>query len=184
MNHILWRRWKDPISETLDQDGEDDLEDMGPSMTMKRWTQRLGPMLVNEQTGDVIPVNESIRPSNAYNFWMGYTNFELLEGHVRDIKAIVGVESFDLYTPLRFRIAVGRAFEEHQVLEQINQATKCKRTAKRTTLELVQHILGNSKGHWCIQFDANGKMNFKFGETPDLVNKQIVENDYRLITSW
>ena len=141
-------------------------------------------MLVNPVTGDMIPVNESIRPSKVYNFWMGYTNFELQEGHCKDIMAVVGVEAFNVFTPLRFRIAVGRAFQEHEVLENINKLTKCKRTTKRSNLEMVQHVLSKSKTHWAIQFDDKGKLNFTFGKTPDAVNKQIVQNDQRLITSW
>lgn len=67
----------------------------------------------------IVPLHESGLPSFNFKFWVGHTNFNLTAATIEAIINTLGVETFEQNTPLRFRIAVGRLFNEKDTLERI-----------------------------------------------------------------
>lgn len=127
---IIWQKWIDPF-------GEDDLEDHIPNK--EPFTD------INEQEIDtideehtekrkyiygikaiatpmgIVPINESTASSKIFNFWLGHTNFSITEKIARMIEQTDGVETLDIFTRYRFRIAVGKAFNDSDVMRDINK---------------------------------------------------------------
>ena len=69
----------------------------------------------------IIPLNDNTASNKIFNFWTGHTNFNIT-GHVlKIIEETEGVETLDIFTRYRFRIAVGKAFEDSEVMRLINQ---------------------------------------------------------------
>lgn len=70
----------------------------------------------------VIPMTEHTRAGDIFNFWTAHTNFRLTQEIVDVIDSIDGVETFDIFTPYRWRISVGKAFYSPSVKQGIMKA--------------------------------------------------------------
>jgi len=127
-NKVQWRRWVDPIKVSkkdipLDEDEcpyeiarfREAFGIMTGSLLADK--EPLGPTLVGPQ--GIIPLHESMEPSRLYNLWMGHTNFPLKKKHFRAIKTTLGVEGINVFSPYRFRIAIGLNFFADEVKESI-----------------------------------------------------------------
>lgn len=149
MKKIVWRKWQDPLrslvydKKTLSAEQSDPLseeeQDAADSFITTQEKQRkprkdefnTGPVLVGE-TG-VVPIFEHSIPSKLYNFWMGHTNFKIRSSHFKTLINSPGVESIRVYTPYRFRLGIGFAFNpskvkrgiEKRLLTQKTQQKKC-----------------------------------------------------------
>jgi hypothetical protein len=69
----------------------------------------------------IIPVNDNTLSGKIFNFWMGHTNFDITKKVAETIEKTEGVESLDIYTRYRFRISVGKAFDDSFVMRNINK---------------------------------------------------------------
>lgn len=67
----------------------------------------------------VLPLTEQSLASNHFKFWVGHSNFKLLEDFRDIIEKCSGVESLDIMTPYRFRIAIGKMFIDRDVMNDI-----------------------------------------------------------------
>lgn len=67
----------------------------------------------------IIPVTEHTRAGKVFNFWTAHTNFRATRNVIEIIENTHGVESFDLFTPYRWRIAIGKAFDSAQVKDWV-----------------------------------------------------------------
>lgn len=129
---IVWQKWVDPFGgdDSLDTDisppddigeFEDDMgvtddeeQDLNHSLTpMHKATKAIMTPL------GLIPYNEHTASGKLFNFWMGHTNFNISAPVVGIIQAADGVESLDVFTRYRFRIAIGQLFEAAHVMSSI-----------------------------------------------------------------
>ena len=69
----------------------------------------------------IIPVNEFTSAYKLFNFWTLHTNFRITRNILRTINNTDGVESFDYYTPYRWRVAIGRAFNSALVKDRLSK---------------------------------------------------------------
>ena len=67
----------------------------------------------------VLPLTESCRASSHFKFWVGHSNFKLLDGFHEIIEACNGVESLDILTPYRFRVSIGKLFVDRDVMHEV-----------------------------------------------------------------
>jgi len=67
----------------------------------------------------VLPLTEHSLASKHFKFWVGHTNFKLWDKYYPVIGDVLGVESVDILTPLRFRIAVGELFQDRDVMDKV-----------------------------------------------------------------
>lgn len=132
---IIWEKWVDPFGKDTDEskwtdynndllyfhqdnnDDDSDLEDeQQPSIKIPN-----NPIKVIASPLGLIPYNEHTASSKIFNFWLGHTNFNISVKIKNLIENIDGVEILDIFTRYRFRIAIGKCFEDSDVMDTINK---------------------------------------------------------------
>ncbi len=117
---VDWEKWRDPLGRFTDEREEfqsrkdyssSEFEDEQKELSIK-------PVFVVTAYG-IIPVNSHNNPSKFFNWWIGHVNFVLTNRMVDGIDHIPGVETFDVLSGVRFKIAIGMAFDENEVLEAV-----------------------------------------------------------------
>jgi len=117
-NLIVWQKWFDPFGDDdpnvtkMDGNEEDDMDDdsiENDSLLQKPVRAIATPM-------GLIPYTENTASSKIFNFWVGHTNFSITKNISEIIEEIDGVETLDIFTRYRFRIAVGKAFDCSKVM--------------------------------------------------------------------
>lgn len=121
---IIWQKWFDPFGE--DDAGEiaedqklleDEADDTTPYNAMDSLKK---PMRAIATPMGIIPYTENTASSKIFNFWVGHTNFDITSFIATIIEKIDGVESLDIFTRYRFRIAIGKVFDDAVVMKEIN----------------------------------------------------------------
>lgn len=135
-NLIIWQKWMDPFGsdddEILDQlepefydeennpikaEGEREIEE-GEDKNSKKTSS----IRVMATPMGIIPITENTSSSKIFNFWMGHTNFSITHRVAEIIEETEGVETLDVFTRYRFRIAIGKAFTDSSVMKNINDS--------------------------------------------------------------
>lgn len=129
-NIIIWQKWIDPF-------GEDDIAEIGGSDShrynsgddneylyddehdKKNKPNIAKAMKVIATPMGIIPINENTASGKIFNFWVGHTNFDITQTICGIIEQAPGVESLDIFTRYRFRISIGKAFTDSDVMTNI-----------------------------------------------------------------
>jgi hypothetical protein len=133
-NLIIWQKWQDPFGEQEDEledkidnffnDNDDDIEDdsseNNPMFTKNKISNKQIKVIATPM--GIIPMNDNTSSGKIFNFWLGHTNFNLTKGVCNTIESIDGVETLDIFTRYRFRIAVGKAFTDSTVMQNIQES--------------------------------------------------------------
>jgi len=206
-NSIIWEKWNDPFLPMIKKgvlakqfeaiEDEDDpdfhasrnsfLEDGETSIPNRYYQgQNSGTTgLVIYGPSGIVPLHESNIPSALYNFWMGHTNFHITRYVVNCVKRVPGVESIDVFSPYRFRIAVGRHFQHAAVMANISAAV-CP-NPKATNPVPVSDRLNKTFPFWAICTFTGGKQRCFGAKTKSGVQNQIDASLLKPIsvaTSW
>lgn len=123
-NIIIWEKWKDPFGDNLEDDEIDDglgdffenKEEEDESLLNKINPK---PVKVISTPMGIIPLNEHTSSSKIFNFWTGHTNFDITKNIAVLLDNIEGIETLDIFTRYRFRIGIGKAFTDSQVMNNI-----------------------------------------------------------------
>jgi hypothetical protein len=116
---IQFKKWHDPLKAIYEQYKKNKGDDEFDKSDFSDMYEYHGPVM--QTPHGVIPINEANLPSTVFNFWRADTNFLLTKPLVFIIQMTLGVETFDVITPYRFRIAVGTLFDEDDVKERVNR---------------------------------------------------------------
>jgi hypothetical protein len=132
---IVWEKWVDPFGkdteeakwtdynndlDAFDYEGEkDDVDDYDEEKTAIKIPSN--PIKVIASPLGLIPYNEHTASSKIFNFWLGHTNFNISHRVKKVIEETEGVEILDVFTRYRFRIAVGKCFEDAEVMNGITK---------------------------------------------------------------
>jgi len=134
-NLIVWQKWMDPFGDddesTLDQsepefyDEQDkpikEEEEINGSLDSKKFVKiKSSSVKVMATPMGIIPINENTASSKIFNFWVGHTNFNITNKIAQIIEETDGVETLDIFTRYRFRIAIGKVFTDSNVMKNIN----------------------------------------------------------------
>jgi hypothetical protein len=138
----MWQKWSDPFGLDddfdLDNDQSEEYEDFSGEYedsfekidqeeiqnNMKNFLNQKkfkGKIKVIATPMGIIPLNDNTASNKIFNFWMGHTNFDLTYNIARAIELTDGVETLDIFTRYRFRVGIGKAFEDSIVMRNINQ---------------------------------------------------------------
>jgi hypothetical protein len=135
---IIWEKWKDPLGyddenitdklENYDDPvfyeedivEDNDYEDEEEDQEKKTKIERIREKFILTPLG-IMPLNENTASSKIFNFWTGHSNFPITKNIASIIEDTDGVETLDIFTKYRFRIAVGKAFNDSEVMRDINQ---------------------------------------------------------------
>lgn len=117
---IIWEKWTDPFgqkSEDLDWPGYDDNADSYEEPKANK-LEKINAIVTNM---GIIPYNEHTDCSKIFNFWIGHTNFDITKEVSDIIELAEGVETLDIFTRYRFRISIGKSFNDREVMDLINR---------------------------------------------------------------
>jgi len=133
-NLIIWQKWMDPFG----SDDEEILDQLEPEFydeennTIKteseleegedKNSKKSSSIRVMATPMGIIPITENTSSSKIFNFWMGHTNFSITHRVAEIIEETEGVETLDVFTRYRFRIAIGKAFTDASVMKNINDS--------------------------------------------------------------
>ena len=129
---IKWEKWVDPFGRDMDEakwtdynnditdiqnivENMDDEEDQLKSPTLSN-----NPIKVIASPLGLIPYNEHTASGKIFNFWLGHTNFNISESIKDLIEECDGVEILDIFTRYRFRIAIGKCFNDSDIMTLIS----------------------------------------------------------------
>lgn len=121
---IIWEKWRDPfgfednescIEEQNYTTQEDDLYDE----TIHKSSTKIKTNIISTPFG-MIPMTETTDSCKIFNFWTGHTDFPITTEVSEIIENCDGVETLNVFTKYRFRISVGKAFKDSEVLRKIN----------------------------------------------------------------
>lgn len=117
-NIIIWEKWIDPLLIDSEENYEDILEDSETEKEDKLYKPTKSHIIVTPY--GVIPYNELNACGKIFNFWNGHTNFTISSTVLSIIESVEGVETLDVFTRYRFRIGIGKAFTDSDVMRVIN----------------------------------------------------------------
>lgn len=126
---IIWEKWVDPfgsdIDETkwnnYDEDDSDEQDDIFENPEIKNRLEK--PVKVISSPMGLIPYNEYTASSKIFNFWVGHCNFNLSNDIVDMIEKCDGVEILDIFTRYRFRVGIGKCFNDREIMNSIADKT-------------------------------------------------------------
>lgn len=136
---ILWQKWVNPYElptddgKLLENLSEEDLDDTthwetyGEEEIEESAEELLDASISKINTKamitpmGMIPLNEKQACTKTFKFWIGHTNFTLCEECKDSIENTDGVEILDIFTRYRFRVAVGKAFQDRNVMQDIQK---------------------------------------------------------------
>ena len=119
---IAWENWKEkvdcspPETNKPDEVLEEDVEGFEKSLLSAMEV----PRLVQTPLG-IFHYEDKLRPSEKFDCWIGYTNFDITE-NVRDIIEFVdGVEALEVMSRYTFFLGVGKMFNFRDVRTEIEE---------------------------------------------------------------
>jgi hypothetical protein len=122
---LVWEKWIDPFGQALDdakwtdyENEIDDLEDV--EFLDEEIPISEKPIRAIATPMGIIPYNEFTAPAHIFNFWVAHTNFNISPKISRIIEESEGVEILDIFTRYRFRIGIGKCFNDSETMKQIN----------------------------------------------------------------
>lgn len=113
---IIWEKWKDPFG--ADEEDQQTINNWDEYDTDEKMEISKSRVMVTPM--GLIPFSENTDASKIFKFWLAHSNFTITNNVVRIIEQIEGVETLDIYTRYRFRISVGKGFNDREVMSDIN----------------------------------------------------------------
>ena len=119
---IAWEKWESAIGldEEVDEDTVEE-EEINYENTLPQAEQIIKQTnLITMTPMGTMPI-PPYKPEN-FNFWMGYTNFDITPQIKNIVESTEGVEILDIFTRYRMRIGIGKVFTHGEVMHKINSA--------------------------------------------------------------
>lgn len=121
---IIWEKWSNPLLKDTDID-EDPIDTEYPDFNDDHNNTLKNTKVIITPLG-IVPFDELNDCDSIYNFWTGHTNFNISNTVASIIEEVSGVETLDIFTRYRFRIGVGKAFKDGEVIADINNTVYSK----------------------------------------------------------
>lgn len=170
---IKWLKWTDPFD---DDDDDDDYEGINNKAGRKR------PVLVGPE--GALSFHEKTCVSRYYNFWVGHTDFKIMDCDAEAIEQVNGVESLNVPTRHRFRIAVGQNFDEQKVMDAIDAIFKPK-ARDNSAMSVIVDSLKAKWPFWAIIKGADGRISSVCGKSRGEVSSKLSDiTNEEVIHSW
>lgn len=162
---IVWEKWENPFepNEEFDYDPEDtelSYEEKVGRDRHKR-NEKEHKVIITEH--GIIPIMNPKALAEVMNFWVGHTDFSICFGVCEVITETPGVESYEVMSPYRMRIAIAKVFKANKVMSNISkrvseffQQLKSKPEATRNRTKVTE-LINSSKAKqvpWLVQIAA------------------------------
>lgn len=130
MKKIMWENWNEKEIELVETTSFDDFMQMDEEDTEQIMSmgQQLPPTILDippqviHTPFGVVPSDSILKPSDRWQCWMGYTNFDLTHQISNRIKTINGVEALKIMSRYTFCVGVGKMFIFSSVRKEIENA--------------------------------------------------------------
>jgi hypothetical protein len=167
-NEIIWEPWADPFQPHEDEIGYRDEEKTAyEEATEERQEHPYKPIaVISSPTLGVVPVMPHAIPSKSFNFWIGHTNFSITEEVAYILEEAMGVETLDIISRYRFRIAIGKAFSSGEVKQNIVKLL-CESSSLEENIHNLKSKLSSENKYWFIFVAPNGNMDYAVSEELD-----------------
>ena len=124
---IIWEKWQDPILAHLgdmnqnrtNEENEDSIDEDLVGYEEPEKISYKYPIVITPM--GMLPYSEKTSCETVFNFWTGHTNFSISKDISDILERCDGVETLDIFTRYRFRIAIGRAFKDSSIMTTINK---------------------------------------------------------------
>lgn len=122
---IIWEKWVDAYDQSVEQEDQHIQSDEGSFATQEDEfseleTEGFGKPIQTIMTPfGFLPLTEQSLASKYFKFWVGHTNFRITNRLLKLIQTTDGVETVDVLTPYRFRIAVGVCFSDRNTMSLV-----------------------------------------------------------------
>lgn len=127
-NDIYWEKWVDVYEEEINELKEiekelsHEFEDEPLAYSPEEEQMVAFPAIRTIMTPfGILPLTEQSLASKYFKFWVGHSNFKLLQSYVDVIESTKGVETVDVLTPYRFRISIGKLFKDRTVMAEVRK---------------------------------------------------------------
>lgn len=117
---IHWEKWADPYEVDMvnNPPEQENNEDEGWQESSQE-IQITGKYIFTPM--GYVAVSDAMTLTKRFNFWVGHTNHELTRVNVQLLENVDGVETLDIWTKYRFRVGIGRLFQDGKVMYQMKQ---------------------------------------------------------------
>jgi len=113
---IIWQKWQDEIVDEIDSIESEIDDDHNSDEDNNKLTKQL--VMVTPM--GILPYNSANVCMKNFNLWIAHTNFTISTNIANLIENTDGVETLDVFTRYRFRIGIGQAFTDSDVMRHIN----------------------------------------------------------------
>lgn len=133
MKKIMWENWNEKeieLVEPINFNSMSTEEDIGEQLASLENAMGLSPIfsdmnnLLHTPFG-MVPSESALKPSDRWECWIGYTNFDLTHKISDKMKFIKGVEALRIMSRYTFCVGVGKMFNFSTVRKDIENAV-CK----------------------------------------------------------
>jgi hypothetical protein len=126
MKKIMWENWNEKEIELVEPTGFNEIvneEDIGDQLSGLGLSPFLSDMsnILHTPFG-MVPSESALKPSDRWECWLGYTNFDLTHKVSDKMKFIKGVEALKVMSRYTFCVGVGKMFNFSTVRKDIENA--------------------------------------------------------------
>lgn len=126
MKKIMWENWNEKEIELVEPTGFNEIineEDIGDQLSGLGLSPFLSDMsnILHTPFG-MVPSESALKPSDRWECWLGYTNFDLTHKVSDRMKFIKGVEALKIMSRYTFCVGVGKMFNFSTVRKDIENA--------------------------------------------------------------
>ena len=179
---IAWQSWNAIVQEFYNS--ESDLDAMMEEMLSTSGHEHMSefPMKVFEPMPRVLytpygmfPADSSLKPSDRWDCWLGYTNFDLTFGILQQLEAVDGIEAVKVMGRYTFFMGIGKLFSSTEVklnIENILTDTKhisdmdSVDTELKDVIESIK-IQVSHKAYWSIFVSSVGEIDYIMSDALD-----------------
>lgn len=136
MKKIMWENWNEKEIELTDSVGAfDDFQNMDldseNELSIAKDEASMGAFLTEFKSSVIytpfgsVPSESILKPSDRWQCWLGYTNFDLTHKISDKMKVVNGVEALRIMSRYTFCVGVGKLFNFSNVRKEIEDVV-CK----------------------------------------------------------
>ena len=141
---VYWEKWIDAFDAEEEQ-FEEDVAEIEQALTNEelvdhaQFIESVSHIRSIMTPFGVLPLTEQTMASKSFKIWVGHSNFKLTETFYKIIGEHPGIETLDILTPYRFRIAVGKMFIDRDVIASVRD-----KMVRYVATNKVSNTRGNS----------------------------------------
>jgi hypothetical protein len=176
---IAWENWKEKVDDgppkIINEPNEGTLESEEDDAIEKNFLLSAMeiPRLVQTPLG-IFNYEDKLRPSEKFDCWIGYTNFDITQNVSDIIESVDGVEALEIMSRYTFFLGVGKMFKFRDVRTTIEEAIFKEEYWDKEedifediledhdimrSIELVKEQLSSEK-HWAIFVSKDGDIDY------------------------